>query len=94
MAWDSLVPRSERGRRKSLVSTVCACGKSLWNSTGTVDIRLCLYTHDIAANNVVRTVNIVIELVACVTTACDCALSYVYALRWQGAPEARTATCD
>ena len=51
----SLIPRPERRGEK--VFTVCACTKERWNSTGTVDIRLCLYTRDVEADNVIRTVN-------------------------------------
>ena len=31
-------PGPREGGEKGLVSTVCACAKSRWNSTGTVDI--------------------------------------------------------
>ena len=76
MQW----PRSqarEGEEKKSLVSTVCACANERWNSTGTVEVRLCLYTRDIEADNVIRTVNklaIHSKRVACITTALDRAL--------------------
>ena len=62
---------------KGLVPTVCACAKERWNSTGTVDVRLCLYTRDVEVDNVIRTVADYSKRVACVTTAVDLGLLHV-----------------